>query len=103
MDGMKAYKMSLLLDCACIVIACIVLYCANKGLLPMWALITGAMIALGFLVAACALLFKARRAFKEMSQLQRPADPDTTPEQPAADPTTHQPESDPTPSINNKH
>ena len=65
MDGMKAYKLSLTLDCLCILIAAAVLYCANKMLLPMWALITGAVVALAFLVVAVMLLLKARKSFKQ--------------------------------------
>lgn len=65
MDGMKAYKLSLTLDCLCILIAAAVLYCANKMLLPMWALIAGAIVALALLIVAVKLLLKARKSFKQ--------------------------------------
>ncbi|MBQ0120073.1 MAG: hypothetical protein KBT13_02980 [Bacteroidales bacterium] len=62
---MKAYKLSLTLDCLCILIAAAVLYCANKMLLPMWALIAGAIVALALLIVAVKLLLKARKSFKQ--------------------------------------
>lgn len=68
MDGMKAYKMSLALDCVCIMIAVIVLYCANKQMFDTWVLVTGALVALGFLIAAIRLLLKARTLFKQEAQ-----------------------------------
>lgn len=71
MDGMKAYKLSLALDCVCILIAVAILYCANKALLPTWGLVAGAVTALGFLVAAIILLGKARRSFKQQAQVAR--------------------------------
>ena len=84
MDGMKAYKISLALDCACIVIAVIVLYCANKALLPMWALIAGATVAFVLLVAAVMQLLKARRCFKkeaEQRYKEMRDDADSTPQE----------------------
>lgn len=75
---MKAYKTSLALDCACIVIAAAVLYCANNMLLPMWALIAGAIAAFALLIAAVMLLVKARRSFKhEAEELAQPTQDNT--------------------------
>ncbi len=65
MDGMKAYKLSLVLDIACIIVAAAVLYCANAQLLPTWALIAGALVACALLIAAVQQLLKARRIFKQ--------------------------------------
>ncbi|MCQ2288673.1 MAG: hypothetical protein MJZ74_06205 [Muribaculaceae bacterium] len=81
---MKAYKISLALDCACIVIAVIVLYCANNALLPMWALIAGATVAFVLLVAAVMQLLKARRCFKkeaEQRYKEMRDDADSTPQE----------------------
>lgn len=68
MDGMKAYKRSLWLDCACIAVAAVVLYCANKNLLPASVLITGAIVALVLLLLAIGQLLKARRLFKQEAE-----------------------------------
>lgn len=68
---MKAYKKSLLLDGLCIFISVVVLYCAHKELLDMWALIVGACVAFGFLAAALVLFFKARRLFKEEAKAEQ--------------------------------
>lgn len=69
MDGMKAYKMSLALDCVSIFIAVAVLYCANNNVLPVWALVAGAVVALVFLIAAIMQLRKARRIFKQEAEV----------------------------------
>lgn len=71
MTGMKAYKMSLALDGLCILVSVIILYCANKELLPMGALIAGASVAFILLAAAITLFFKARRIFKQEAAVAR--------------------------------
>ena len=71
MNGMKAYKLSLVLDGLCILISVIILYCANKELLPMPALIAGAVIAFGLLAGAVYLFMKARRIFKQEARVAR--------------------------------
>lgn len=68
MDGMKAYKLSLALDCVCIVIAVAVLYCANKQMFDTWVLVLFALVALGFLIAAIMQLLKARKLFKQEAE-----------------------------------
>lgn len=68
MDGMKAYKMSLVLDIACIIMAAVVLYCANNMVLPQGMLIAGAIVALLLLIAAVQQLMKARRIFKQEAE-----------------------------------
>lgn len=68
MDGMKAYKRSLILDIACIIMAAAVLFCANKMLVPMGMLIAGAVVAFLLLVAAVMQLMKARRIFKQEAE-----------------------------------
>ncbi len=65
MDGMKAYKRSLILDIAGIAVALVVLYCANSELLPVWSLVVGAVIAAALVIAAVRQLVKARRIFKQ--------------------------------------
>ncbi|MBQ0069269.1 MAG: hypothetical protein KBT09_05895 [Bacteroidales bacterium] len=65
MNGFKAYKLSLAMDCVCILIAVVILYCANNALLPTWALVVGALVAFGFLIFAIMLLMVARRSFKQ--------------------------------------
>ena len=60
--------MSLALDCVSIFIAVAVLYCANNSLLPVWALVVGAVVALVFLIAAIMQLRKARRIFKHEAE-----------------------------------
>lgn len=56
------------MDCVCIIIAAVILYCANNALLPTWALVVGALIAFGFLIFAIMLLMVARRSFKQQAQ-----------------------------------
>ena len=58
--GFRLQKRALLLDFACIAVALVTLYLANKKLLPTWALIVGALIALVLLVISIVSLIKSR-------------------------------------------
>ena len=59
-QGMKLIKRAMILDFVCIAVALIVLYTAHKGILPYWELITGALVAVAFMVAALYTYFKGR-------------------------------------------
>ncbi|MBQ7689596.1 MAG: hypothetical protein IJT30_00145 [Muribaculaceae bacterium] len=62
--GFKLCKRALLLDFACIAVSMVVLYLGYKQLLPQWALVTGAVIALAMLVVSLYLYFKGRKIIK---------------------------------------
>lgn len=63
-QGMKLIKRAMILDFVCIAIALIVLYTAHKGILPYWGLITGALLALAFMVAALYTYIKGRKILR---------------------------------------
>ena len=69
MDGMKYYKMGLIYDCICILVAAAVLYVANKHLLPTWALIVLTLFALVPLIMSIYCMVKARKAFKREAEI----------------------------------
>ncbi len=60
-ESFKLQKRALLLDFACIAVALVSLYLANKDLVPLWVLITGASIATVLLVTSIILLIKSRK------------------------------------------
>ena len=60
-ESYKLQQRALLLDFICIAVALATLYSANKGLLPLWALIGGALIALVLLVISIVSLIKSRK------------------------------------------
>ena len=60
-ESYKLQKRALLLDFVCIAVALVTLYAANKGLMPLWALIVGALIALVLLVISIVSLIKSRK------------------------------------------
>ncbi len=60
--GFRMCKRALLLDFACIIVSMVVLYLAHKALLPVWALVTGALVALVLLVVSLYYFFKGRRS-----------------------------------------
>ena len=64
-ESFKLQKRALLLDFVCITVALVTIYLANKGLLPMWALLTGAIVALLLLVKSIYLLMKSRKIERE--------------------------------------
>ena len=64
-ESFKLQKKALLLDFVCIAVALATLYAANKGLLPMWALIVGALIALVLLIISIVSLIKSRKIERE--------------------------------------
>ncbi|MBR6282828.1 MAG: hypothetical protein IKR25_00840 [Muribaculaceae bacterium] len=66
--GFKLCKRALILDFACIVVSMVVLYLAHKQLLPMWGLVTGALIALALLVVSLYLNFKGRKIIKRAEE-----------------------------------
>ena len=62
----KYFKRALILDMACIAVALIVLYLANKGIISFEWLVTGAIIALLLLIWSLVTLMKARRLNREL-------------------------------------
>lgn len=57
-------KRALVLDFMCIVVSMVVLFMAYKQLLPFWALVTGALVALVLLVVSMYMYFKGRKMMK---------------------------------------
>ena len=62
---MMYFKRALLLDFACIAIALLVLYLTNKAMIPLWASIVGAIVALVLLIWSIACLLKGRKIAKQ--------------------------------------
>ena len=82
-DSNKLLKRAMLLDFVCIALALAVLYVGNKGLVPEWVLILGAVLALAFMCASIYDLMTARRIEKarrkeleeaELKELQKEHD-----------------------------
>lgn len=63
--GFRLQKRALLLDFASITVALVTLYLANNKLLPTWALIMGALVALVLLVISIVSLLKSRSIEKK--------------------------------------
>lgn len=58
---------ALLYDFACIAIAMVVLYLANRQLLPLWALVVGALLAATCLIASLRCMIQARKIHRAQS------------------------------------
>lgn len=63
-EGFKLCKRALVLDFMCIAVSMMVLFLAYKQLLPYWALVTGALVALVLLVVSLYMYFKGRKLMK---------------------------------------
>lgn len=65
MEINRLRRNAIIYDCVCIVIAMVVLYLANRQLLPMWALIVGALLAAAFMLASLWCLLRARKLLRQ--------------------------------------
>lgn len=66
MEFYKLRRKAIVYDCVCIAIAMVVLFLANRQLLPMWALIVGVLLAAAFMFASIWCLLRARKLLREM-------------------------------------
>lgn len=66
MEFYKLRRKAIVYDCVCIAIAMVVLFLANRQLLPMWALIVGVLLAAAFMFASIGCLLRARKLLREM-------------------------------------
>lgn len=78
MEINKLRRNAILLDCGCIVVAMVVLFLANRQLLPFAGLLAGALIAAAMMCGSIWCLMRARKLMRNnMAEIEHDASSNT--------------------------